>query len=127
MNRAYLLIVTAVGEMATGLLLLTFPAIPLVLLLGVEQGSPEALLIARVAGAALLAIGTTCWLGRHEPIGSAQRGVIAGVLVYSTTVAALLVYAALALSFIGIVLWPAVVVHTALSIWCVFCLRDLRA
>lgn len=120
--RTYLLIFTACGETATGLSLLAIPAIPLRLLLGVEQASPETILAARVAGAALLAIGVGCWLGRSDQLGPAQRGLIAGVLVYSAFVVWLLVYAGLFLSPVGIALWPAVAVHVMLSIGCVFSL-----
>ena len=121
-HRKHLLIFTACGEMATGLSLLAIPAIPLRLLIGVEQVSVETVLVARVAGAALLAIGASCWLGRNDQLGPAQFGLIAGVLVYSTAVAGLLVYAGLFLKLVGIALWPAVAVQILLSIGCVFSL-----
>jgi hypothetical protein len=121
-RRAYLLIATAVGEAATGLLLLVSPAFPLWLLVGVEHPSPETAVVARVAGAALLAIGVGCWLGRGDQPGPAQRGLIAGVLVYSTTVAVVLAYAGLSAGLVGIALWPAVGLHALLSVWCVICL-----
>jgi len=120
MHRTLLLIFTACGETATGLSLLAFPAIPLKLLIGVEQASLETIFVARVAGAALLAIGVGCWLGRSDQLGQAQRGLIAGVLVYSAVVAGLLVYAGLFLNLVGIALWPAVTVHAVLFIGCVF-------
>ena len=123
-HRTHLLIVTACGEMATGLSLLAVPAIPLRLLIGVEQASPEAIFVARVAGAALLAIGVGCWLGRSDQLGPAQRGLIAGILVYSAVVAGLLVYAGLFLNVVDIALWPAVAVHAVLLAWCVFSLRS---
>jgi hypothetical protein len=122
MHRTHLLICTACGEIATGLSLLAIPAIPLWLLIGVEQASPETIFVARVAGAALLAIGAGCWLGRSDQLGPAQRGLIAGVLVYSAAVAGLLVYAGLFLNLVGIALWPAIAVHVVLSLGCVFCL-----
>lgn len=121
-RRAYLLFATAVGEAATGLLLLTAPAVPLWLLVGVEHPSPETAVVARVAGAALLAIGIGCWLGRGDQPGPAQRGLIAGVLVYSTAVAVLLGYAGLSLGLIGVALWPVIGLHVALSVGCVICL-----
>src|SRR5262249_45287554 len=66
MGRTSFLIATAVGEGGIGLLLLIWPPVPLALLLGVEQASTEAVLLARVAGAALLALGITCWAGRND-------------------------------------------------------------
>lgn len=123
-HRKRLLIITACGEMATGLSLLAIPSIPLWLLIGAEQTATETIFVARVAGAALLAIGAGCWLGRSDQNGPAQRGLIAGMLIYSTVVAGLLVYARLVLNLVGIVLWPAAAVHVVLSIACVFCLRS---
>jgi hypothetical protein len=123
MNRTRLLILTAIGEMATGLALLAVPAIPLKLLIGVEQGSAETLFVAQVAGAALLAIGVGCWLGRRDQLGPSQRALIAGILVYSLVVAGLLVYAGLFLNLVGIALWPAVAVHALLFVGCVSSLR----
>ena len=66
MQRTYLLIVTAVGEAGTGLLLMLLPSVAFVLLLGVEHASLEMVVVARLFGAALLAIGLACWLGRSD-------------------------------------------------------------
>jgi hypothetical protein len=88
----------------------------------VEQGCPETIFVARVAGAALLGIGVGCWFGRNDQLGPAQRGLIAGVLVYSALVAGLLAYAGLFLNLVGIALWPAVAVHALLLLACVFSL-----
>jgi len=120
MHRTHLLIITACGETATGLSLLAVPAISLRLLIGVEQAGPETIFVAQVAGAALLAIGVGCWLGRSDQLAPAQRGLIAGVLVYSAVVAGLLVSAGLFLDLVGIALWPDVAVHALLLVGCVF-------
>jgi hypothetical protein len=122
MHRRYLLILMAILEGATGLLLLMSPPVLLVLLLGVTEPSPELAVLARVTGAALFGIGVGCWLGRSDQPGPAQRGLIAGVLVYGGVVAVLLAYAGLCLGFAGIALWPAVVLHAALAAWCAACL-----
>jgi hypothetical protein len=118
-NPAPLLLVTAFFEMGTGLALLAVPSVPLVLLLGVSSTGPEVVLIARVTGAALLAIGVASWLARGDKESPAQRGLVIAVLIYDGAAAALLGYAGLALSMAGIALWPAVVLHVALAIWCV--------
>jgi hypothetical protein len=123
MHRAHLLTVIALGEGGTGLVLLALPSVPLVLLLGVEEASAEVLFLARVTGAALLGIGVGCWLGRKDQSGPAQVGLIAGALVYGAAAAVLLAYAGLVLGLAGIALWPAVVLHAALAVWCVACLR----
>jgi hypothetical protein len=122
MQRKYLLIVTAVGEGGTGLLLLFLPAVLLALLIGANPAAPEALFVGRVAGAALLAIGVACWLARNDGPGPAQLGLLTGVLVYDGAAAGLLAYAGSVLDMAGIALWPAVVLHAALTVWCVVCL-----
>jgi hypothetical protein len=122
MHRTYLLVVTAFLEAGIGALLLALPSIPLWLLLGVEQAAPEVALVSRVAGAALLALGVACWLGRGPRHCPAQPGLFAGALVYDGTVAVLLAHAGLALGMAGIALWPAVVLHACLALWCALCL-----
>jgi hypothetical protein len=122
MRRAWLLIVTAVIEVGAGLALLVVPSVPFALLLGVSVAVPEALLVGRVTGAALLAIGVASWLARGDSQGRAQRGVLTGVLIYDGGAAAVLGYAGLATSMAGALLWPAVVLHTALAVWCLACL-----
>jgi hypothetical protein len=122
MHRDYLLIVTAVGEGGTGLLLLFLPSLVLALLLDANPAAPEAILVGRVAGAALLAIGVPCWLARNDPARATTRGLLIGILIYDLAAAALLAYAGLALGMVGTALWPAVVVHAALAVWCAGCL-----
>ncbi len=124
MRRVYLLIVTAFTEVGTGLSLLVLPSVPIALLLGRSAAVPEALLVGRVAGAALLAIGVSCWLGRSDTRSPASRGLLIGVLIYDAAAAVLLGCAGVVLEVIGVALWPAVVLHTMLAGWCVFCLRS---
>jgi hypothetical protein len=118
MHPAILLIVTAVAEAGTGLLLLVWPPVLIALLLGVDHASPETNICARVAGAALLAIGVACWIGRSDAHGSAQLGLLIGVFIYDVAAAVILAYTGLFVHLVGIVLWPAVVLHAALAIWC---------
>jgi len=122
MYRAYLLIVSAVGEAGTGLLLLLLPSVPLALLIGVEHASSETVLVTRLAGAALLAIGVACWAARNDHGSFAQLGLVTGLFIYDVAAAALLTYAGLVLNMAGILLWPVVVIHGVLAIWCIFCL-----
>jgi hypothetical protein len=122
MCRAYFLIMTAFTEVGTGLLLLVLPSVPLSLLLGVEGALPETLFVARLTGAALLAIGIACWLGRNDQGHPAEAGLLAGALIYDVAAAALLAYAGLVLRMIGLALWAAVALHAALAFWCVVCL-----
>lgn len=122
MHRAYFFMVTAVGEGGIGLALLVVPSLPLALLLGVSEVTPELTILARLTGAALLAIGVASWLTRGEEQGSAQLGLLVGLFIYNGAATALLGYAGLVLTMVGIALWPGVVLHVVLAIWCGLCL-----
>jgi hypothetical protein len=120
-----LFVVTAVSEAATGLVAVVSPPLVVRLLLSAEV-TGAGVVISRVAGAALVAIGAACWLARNERQGAALRGLLTGVLIYDVVVAALLAHAGLGLGMSGIVLWPAVVAHGALGVWCARCLGSPR-
>jgi hypothetical protein len=126
-HRVYFLMVTAFAEGGIGLFLLIWPFLPLALLLGVDHASAEVTICARIAGAALLALGVACWPAPNDPGQSSSRpGLLAGVLIYDVAAAVLLAYAGLVLRMVGLVLWPAVVLHAALAAWCVVCLTVKR-
>jgi hypothetical protein len=118
MKTKALLVVTAAVESGTGVALLAAPTWAVALLLGARLDSPAAIVVARIAGAALFSIGLTCWLARKSPEGDAHTGRIVGLLAYNVAVAALLVLASVAEHLHGIALWPGVALHAGLSIWC---------
>ena len=126
MKTKALLGVTAVVESTAAAALFAVPSRAAALLLGAGLDSPAANVVARIAGAALLSIGLTCWLVRNSPEGGSHAGRIAGLLVYNAAVAVLLVFAAVVEHLHGIALWPAVALHAGLSIWCAVCLRRRR-
>jgi hypothetical protein len=127
MHRVNVLIVTAYLELGTGLMLLFVPAVLLALLLGIGDGGPETLLVSRIAGAALLAIGVASWMARDGEKSTAKHGLLIGIVIYNAVAAALLGYAGLSLGMVGMVLWPAVVIHAGLAVWCVATVRTTRA
>ncbi|MCA9879567.1 MAG: hypothetical protein KC442_17365 [Thermomicrobiales bacterium] len=127
MHRPLLLLVTACGEGVTGLALLLWPSLPLMLLLGVRGAGTDTLLIARVAGTALLALGLMCGLAAQDSGSRALRALLVGVLLYDLAVAVVLIYGAAGLALAGILLWPVVLAHLALAIWCALCLRTTAA
>lgn len=102
----------AVGEIATGLALLIVPALVGRLLLGAEL-TGVALPVARVLGIALVALGIACWPGTP----------LVGMLTYSAAVTLYLAYVGLAGGFGGMLLWPAVLLHAAMTVGCIACLR----
>ena len=119
MGARALLIVTAVLEMATGVGLLLSPLLVVQLLLGASLGEPAALIIGRMTGAALLALGVACWLAREDGASRAGRALLAAMLVYNVAAVAVLAHAGAGVKLAGILLWPAVALHAALAVWCV--------
>ncbi|MGA8893424.1 MAG: hypothetical protein WB493_17825 [Anaeromyxobacteraceae bacterium] len=99
------LALAAAGETATGLALLVVPSLVGRLLLG-EDLTGVAIPVARVAGIALVGLGVACWPGPP----------IMGMSIYSVVVALYLAYLGFAGGFGGMLLWPAVLVHVALSL-----------
>jgi hypothetical protein len=114
-----LLTVTAIIEAGAGLALLAVPSVTASLLLGSPLDLPAAANLARVGGAAILALSIVCWRARHDTRGLALRGLIAALLFYNFAVAAVLVFASLRDGLHGVLLWPAVVFHLAMGAWCI--------
>jgi hypothetical protein len=117
-----LLKLTGIIEAATGLALIAVPAIVVRLLLGAEI-SGASIPLGRVAGAGLLALGVACWLARDDAQSRATRGLVVAMLMYNLVATAVLVFAGIGLQLHGVVLWPAVVLHAVMAIWCIMCLR----
>jgi hypothetical protein len=113
-------VVTAVLEGGAGLCLLIVPTLAIEILLGVEHPAREAAFIARIAGAALFAVGVACTLQLEEE-GSRRNGLLIAMLVYNSGAAILLAYAGWFLEMVGILLWPGAVLHSCLAIWNLGC------
>ena len=118
-----LLKLTAIIEAATGLALIAVPSVVVRLLLGSPLGTCAAVMLGRVAGAALLALGVACWLARDDTQSRATRGLIVAMLMYNLIATAVLAFAGIGLGLHGVALWPAVILHAAMAIWCVTSLR----
>jgi hypothetical protein len=110
---------TAVLELGAGLALLTCPSATVVVLVGAPLEAPVSLTLARVAGAALLALGVACWLARGDAYSRAARGLIAAMVLYNFGVAVILGAAGIWSQAVGIALWPAVILHAAMTVWCI--------
>jgi hypothetical protein len=124
MNTRSLLLVTALVEVGAGMALLVTPSGVAELLLGAGLSSPQSLVLGRVAGVALISIGVACWLARSGDGNTAQKGLVASMLIYNVGVPVLLIYAVVASTMHGIALWPASGLHLLLAIWCTVCLRS---
>jgi hypothetical protein len=119
-----LLVVTALAEAGVGLTLLLSPPFVARLLLGVSLDAPAALIVGRIAGAALLSLGAACWLARDDGPSRARRGLIAAMLLYNSAAAAVLANAGVGVGLVGVLMWPAVALHALLAVWCIACLRS---
>jgi hypothetical protein len=119
-----LLIVTALAETPIGLMLLLSPPLVARLLLAASLDAPAALVVARIAGAALLSLGCACWLARNDGPNRAVRGLVAAMLLYNSVAVAVLANAAAGARLVGVLTWPAVALHAALAVWCIACLRS---
>ena len=113
-----LLVVTALLEGVTGLALLARPSRLTTLLLGSSLDAPAALTLARVAGVALVALALTCWLARHDGQRRAAGGLVAALALYNAGVAIVLAYASIGLALFGLGLWPTVLFHAGMTVWC---------
>jgi len=120
MNR--LLKLTAIIEAATGLGLITVPAVVVRLLLDAEM-SGATIPLGRVAGVALLALGVACWLARDDTQTRPVRGLVSAMVLYNLGAVIILGSAGLRSQSVGIALWPAVILHAVMAVWCVTSLR----
>jgi hypothetical protein len=114
-----LLIVTAVIESATGLMFLISPSLPVSLLLGSSIDGSVGVLLGRIAGAALLSLGVACWFALKDEKSHTAKGLVAAMLLYNITAATLLAYGGLGAHLSGAGLWPAVILHIAMGVWCI--------
>jgi hypothetical protein len=108
---------TAAVETGTGVALLACPSGVVTLLLGAPLDSTSAFTLGRVAGAALLAFGVACWTVR-------EHGLLVAILIYNFAVAGILACAGLISGLVGLALWPAVILHAVIAVWCVACLKQ---
>ena len=101
------LLLAALAEGGTGAALLAFPSIVLRMLFGAEVGGAGEV-TGRIAGIALIGLGVACW-----PDGS-TRPALRGMLTYSLFAMLFLVYVGVRGASVGVLLWPAVMVHAIL-------------
>lgn len=118
--------ITAILEGLTGLGLLIMPSRTVSMLLGVEIGEPAGLVAGRIGGAAILGLAIACWQVRDGERGGPATGVVAAMLFYNAAAASILVYAGIRLGLQSQMIWPAIVLHVALAVWCLLVLGRAR-
>ena len=117
------LAMTAAIEIGAGVSLAAAPSTVALVLLGTPLASPAGRVLGRLLGAALWSLGMACWLARADPRSRAARGLIAAMLLYNVAATSLLGHADFGLGLSGVVLRPAILLHSAMAIWCLACLR----
>jgi hypothetical protein len=117
-----LFIVSALIELSAGLALLLWPFVSA----SAQFDTPAALVLGRLAGLALLALGVACWLGRREEKSRAANGLVAAMLLFNAGAVALISYARLSLGLFSAFIWPVAMLHAVMAVWCIACLRSKR-
>jgi len=121
-NTRHLYVVTAVIEAVGGLALLASPSEVIAILFGVVFDTPIELAVGRWVGVALLSLGVACWRARHDEKSSAGKALVSAMLFYNAAIIVLLAWSRMASGLEGVAFWPAAVLHTAMTAWCIACL-----
>jgi len=111
-------ILTSIIEAPVGAALLYSPSLVSILLLGTALESPAAIVLGRVCGAAIFALAISCWQGRDQISTPSGRGLILAMLFYNLCAASILATSGVFGQPSGIGLWPAVLLHVAMAVWC---------
>jgi hypothetical protein len=113
-TQRQLLTIAALAECLAGLALMVIPGAAVRLLLGAEP-SMVGLMVARIAGMALLALGLACWGARADSGSAAQRGTIRAITTYNTGAGLLLIAFVATGNAYGVPVWIAGILHLALA------------
>jgi hypothetical protein len=100
----------AIAEVAIGTALTVVPSLVGRLLLGTEL-SGAAIPVARVAGIALFSLGLACWPGSASTFAAS-----CGMTAYSLLAMSYLLYLGIRAEWVGVLLWPAVVLHAVVTL-----------
>ena len=113
-----LLTVDAIIEMGAGLLMVVLPSQLWKIVLGTTLSTPVELTLSRIAGVAVVALAISWWLARDDEQSHTLRGVVGGMLVFNAGVVIVLGYAGIVLGLSTILLWPFILIHLAMAVWC---------
>lgn len=122
-----LLLTTAAVELGAGVAVAVLPSACVSLLLGSSLETPTEITIGRIIGAALFTLGMACWLACRDNQSRAAIGLVAAMLFYNIAISTALVTARLEFGLQGPALWPGAVLHLAMAVWCIVCLRNQSA
>ena len=104
-----ILMLAALAEAGTGVMLLVYPSIIVRLLFDAEIVA-AGVIMSRLAGIALIGLGAACWPGTDT------RRAFQAMLTYSALAMLFLIYIGVRAEGVGLLLWPAVVAHAILIV-----------
>lgn len=111
-NKKRVLAFASLAEAITGLIALIDPVILVKLLFDTEIAE-VGIIITRIAGASLLGLGVSCWPG---PFFVKQVSkTLLGMLIYSFIVTFYFGYLGITGKWVGLLLWPAILLHAFLT------------
>lgn len=113
-----LLIASTIIELGAGLGLLCFPALAVTLLTGESIGPPATLIVVRLGGAGLFALGVACGIPLFDKELRGARSAVTAMLFYNILAACVLACGGLAHGLHAPVLWAAAVLHSVMTICC---------
>lgn len=117
-STSSLLIASSLVEVGAGLALCCVPQQAMLLLTGTNLDQPAAAVMARMAGAAVIALGIACYWGRSHSQGAMVEGLLVAMTFYNAAAVAIFVWAGLGAGLQGLLLWPAVILHSVMLGWC---------
>jgi hypothetical protein len=106
-------------EAGAGAALVCFPSTTVALILGSPLGTSAAIAVGRLAGAAVFALALANWLAQRDQYGPAATGLVAAMVLYNVGTVVILGAAGVWSAPAGIALWPVVIVHAAMTVWCI--------
>jgi hypothetical protein len=109
-----LLTIDAAGESLTGLALILAPEATARFILGAKP-NVAGVMLGRIGGVALMAIGIAYWGARNDSGSAARSGTLKAITFYNAGVGLLAVLFAAIAKTGGIVLWSVGVLHLALA------------
>ena len=114
-----LLLATAALEAGAGLALLGVPSRFAQLLFAAPLEGAVALTVARVGGMGLLTLAVAAWFASHDSQSCAARGLASAMVLYNLGAALIIGAAGLRSAPVGIALWPVVLLHAGMAVWCI--------
>ena len=121
--KTLLLVKTGV-EVSAGLAFAAYPSRLMFILLGQALDAPAAIAAVRMFGAAIFALGLACWLARKDSGSPAAKALIMALLFYDAAFIGVLLASRFSRGLSGVGLWPVVILHSALAIYSLICLRQ---